>query len=151
MLHARPDYNRIQDPAFLIPNDEPVFLIRGQDKLGPDTVLYWAEGNEAIGGDPELTLLARRHAGLMNRWPVKKRADLVPGQTVSESITPRENITTVKLTLMLIVEALKQSAADGKASVTINQDGLSVVRLEGRAEVDLTIEQFAERIIHGMK
>jgi len=33
MKHARPDYDRIQDPAGLIPKYEPVFLLRGQDKL----------------------------------------------------------------------------------------------------------------------
>lgn len=31
MKHAREDYNRIQDPAGLIPDGEPVFLIRGKD------------------------------------------------------------------------------------------------------------------------
>ena len=32
MLHARKDYNeRIQDSANLIPDDEPVFLLRAQD------------------------------------------------------------------------------------------------------------------------
>lgn len=30
MLHAREDYNRFQDPEGLIPDDEPVFLLRGQ-------------------------------------------------------------------------------------------------------------------------
>ena len=29
MKHARDDYNRIQDPAGKIPEDEPVFLLRG--------------------------------------------------------------------------------------------------------------------------
>jgi hypothetical protein len=34
MKHARPDYDeRIQDSAGLIPDDEPVLLIRGQDVL----------------------------------------------------------------------------------------------------------------------
>lgn len=34
MLHARKDYNRrIQDSGNLIPDNEPVFLLRGQDKL----------------------------------------------------------------------------------------------------------------------
>lgn len=32
MKHARPDYDRIQDPAGIIPEDEPVFLLRGQDR-----------------------------------------------------------------------------------------------------------------------
>ena len=42
MKHAREDYNRIQDPAGIIPEDEPVFLLRGQDKLAPMTLEYWA-------------------------------------------------------------------------------------------------------------
>jgi len=34
MLHARKDYNeRVQDTAKQIPEDEPVFLLRGQDAL----------------------------------------------------------------------------------------------------------------------
>lgn len=33
MLHARKDYNRIQDPLGIIPDNEPVFLLRGQDAL----------------------------------------------------------------------------------------------------------------------
>ena len=36
MKHARSDYQaRIQDVAGLIPADEPVFFIRGQDKAAP--------------------------------------------------------------------------------------------------------------------
>ncbi|MBE3086337.1 MAG: hypothetical protein IMZ64_09000 [Bacteroidetes bacterium] len=42
MRHAREDYNRIQDPLNLIPTDEPVFLLRGQDKLAPATLRHWA-------------------------------------------------------------------------------------------------------------
>ena len=44
MIHARDDYNRIQDPAGLIPADEPVFLLRGQDPAAPNTVDRWAGG-----------------------------------------------------------------------------------------------------------
>jgi hypothetical protein len=32
MKHARKDYNRIQDPEEKIGRDEPVFLLRAQDK-----------------------------------------------------------------------------------------------------------------------
>lgn len=42
MKHARDDYNRIQDPAGLIPVDEPVFLVRGQDTHGPAVLEFWA-------------------------------------------------------------------------------------------------------------
>ena len=33
MIHARADYDRIQDPEGKIGDDEPVFLLRGQDVL----------------------------------------------------------------------------------------------------------------------
>ncbi len=49
MKHARPDYNRIQDPAGLIPQDEPVFLLRGQDALAPQVVRFYAEKAFAAG------------------------------------------------------------------------------------------------------
>ncbi len=76
MKHARDDYNRMQDPDGKIPEDEPVFLIRGQDQVGAKTVRAWADLNEEHGGDPKLTSLARQHADLMEAWPKKKKADL---------------------------------------------------------------------------
>jgi hypothetical protein len=76
MKHARPDYMRIQDPENKIPDDEPVFLIRGQDNVSGDTVRAWADLNDSSGGDPELSKRAREHAVLMDEWPTKKKADL---------------------------------------------------------------------------
>jgi len=76
--HARPDYNRIQDPLQRIGADEPVFLIRAQDAVSGEAVRAWANLNDAVGGSPEASALARRHADLMDAWPVKKRCDL-PG------------------------------------------------------------------------
>lgn len=75
MKHARADYNRIQDPERLIPDDEPVFLIRGQDAIGAAVVEFWAGLNEEKGGDPALTALAREQAIAMVEWPVHKLAD----------------------------------------------------------------------------
>ena len=43
MKHAREDYNRIQDPSGLIPEAEPVFLLRGQDELAAPTLRYYAD------------------------------------------------------------------------------------------------------------
>lgn len=68
MRHARKDYERIQDPAGLIPQDEPVFLIRGQDKSGPHTVRTWAANAEQMGCDPAIVAHAREHAKLMEAW-----------------------------------------------------------------------------------
>lgn len=53
MIHARDDYNRIQDPgvenpsllpkgATPIAEDEPVFLIRAQDRLSVEALEYYA-------------------------------------------------------------------------------------------------------------
>ncbi len=68
MLHARPDYNRIQDPAGLIPENEPVFLLRGQDTVAPDVVYIWALRAELAGADPHIILAARDQADAMRKW-----------------------------------------------------------------------------------
>jgi len=76
MKHARKDYNkRIQDNEGRIPANEPVFLIRGQDKVGADTVRAWAKLNREAGGDPSLSTRAMAHARKMEAWPKKKLAD----------------------------------------------------------------------------
>jgi hypothetical protein len=74
--HARPDYDRIQDPAHKIPEDEPVFLLRGQDRHAAEVVRFYAHLLHAGGGDPELFKLAIAHADRMEAWPVKKAPDL---------------------------------------------------------------------------
>lgn len=75
MKHARADYNRIQDPAGLIPDDEPVFLIRAKDIVSADAVRAWADLHDKAGGDPMMSYAARRHALLMDAWHEKRLAD----------------------------------------------------------------------------
>lgn len=75
MKHAREDYDRIQDPAGLIPDDEPVFLIRAQDSVGAEAVRQWAELYARKGGTRDLWERALEHAGRMDAWPKKKLAD----------------------------------------------------------------------------
>lgn len=82
MIHARDDYNRIQDPANKIPAEEPVFLLRAQDELAYKVVLYYVhlcaeEGLEEIAG------MAANHAKKMKQWSVKKKPDL-PVKDVTE-------------------------------------------------------------------
>jgi DNA-binding CsgD family transcriptional regulator len=81
MLHARADYNRIQDPAGLIPDTEPVFLLRAQDETAAATVRFWAELQKG-GYAAELAL---GHAERMQAWYVKKRAD-VPEDPLVETL-----------------------------------------------------------------
>lgn len=68
MLHARDDYNRIQDPAGKIPENEPVFLLRAQDANAPTTVYEWANLAEQTGADPAIVEMARLHAARMIAW-----------------------------------------------------------------------------------
>lgn len=71
MIHARDDYNRIQDPAHLIDDDEPVFLLRAQDKTAPAAVASWAELQYRLGGNREMARLALDHAERMQAWQVQ--------------------------------------------------------------------------------
>lgn len=76
MKHARDDYDRIQDPAGIIPDDEPVFLLRGQDKIAAETVRFYAQRTIDHGGDPVIARAAFDQAKRMEKWPKKKLADL---------------------------------------------------------------------------
>lgn len=69
MKHARQDYQeRIIDSAAAIPSDEPVFVIRGQDKVGWMAVEAYANLAHAAGASAELVELCRAHAGEMRKW-----------------------------------------------------------------------------------
>lgn len=68
MLHARNDYNHIQDPKGKIAHDEPVFLLRAKDKLAPEILNKWADYLEAEGGQPEMIETVRLHADKMIDW-----------------------------------------------------------------------------------
>lgn len=60
----------------LIPIDEPVFLVRGQDAVGGDAVRAWADLAEGAGAAPDILRIARDHAAKMDAWPKKKTPDL---------------------------------------------------------------------------
>lgn len=80
MKHARPDYDRIQDPDGIIPSAEPVFLIRGQDILAPGMLRMYAAELERRNGDVVLIAMAREHANVMQDWQQKKMPDITPQQ-----------------------------------------------------------------------
>jgi len=76
MLHARKDYERIQDPDNKIPEDEPVFLLRAQDQVAAEVVRIWAILHRSRGGGEAIASMAMNWALLMDEWSVKKPADL---------------------------------------------------------------------------
>jgi hypothetical protein len=84
MKHARDDYSRIQDPDALIPDEEPVFLIRGQDEIAADVILDYAARARASGYPQNVVDAAVRQSWAMRQWPVKKKAD-IPSRKTDES------------------------------------------------------------------
>lgn len=77
MKHFRDDYNRIQDPLGLIPESEPVFLLRGQDKFAPALLLRWAAELRLQGGDPAMARIVEDGAQEMIEWQ-KNNAVKIP-------------------------------------------------------------------------
>lgn len=79
MIHARDDYNGIQDPECCtsIAEDEPVFLLRGRDALAPDTIRYWANLLLKNGGNTEDVKSVLLFVEDMEKW-----------QSVNETKTP---------------------------------------------------------------
>lgn len=85
MKHARPDYNRIQDPLGLIPEDEPVFLLRGKDILTPTALEAWIAAAETAN---ELGYVERTNGDPVN---VEKP---IPLHTLAQA---RQQLTAIKL------------------------------------------------------
>ena len=84
MLHARNDYNRIQDPALHDPSllsegsspiaeDEPVFLVRASDQAFSDTLTAWITAHIAAGGDPAMSTAVASHLGKAIAWQERNR------------------------------------------------------------------------------
>lgn len=68
MIHARTDYEHIQDDTGKIANDEPVFLLRAIDATAPATLRFWADQLEQNNGDAIAIAATRAHADLMEVW-----------------------------------------------------------------------------------
>ena len=77
MKHARKDYDRIQDPDGIIPEDEPVFLIRGQDLAAPETLRAYAVEAHRKGADQHLIDATLKQARNMEEWQ-RNRARKTP-------------------------------------------------------------------------
>lgn len=89
MKHAREDYNRIQDPENLIPEDEPVVLLRAQDKLACLILSYYVAALHQAGAT-DMAKSMEVHLKKMNQWPKKKIPDL-PKRKNPVSIPDFEN------------------------------------------------------------
>lgn len=52
----------------IIPDDEPVFLIRGQDLAAIPAAEAWCEAAHELGAEPEIIATVRRHIELVREW-----------------------------------------------------------------------------------
>jgi hypothetical protein len=68
MLHARKDYQQIQDPSGKIPEDEPVFLLRAQDQLAILTLREWCRWARYHNVDPHMVKAAEAQITRMQEW-----------------------------------------------------------------------------------
>jgi hypothetical protein len=68
----------IQNPSSCLNKarpDEPVFVLRAQDKFAPDLVDQWADRAELNGTAPSKVDEARKLADQMRLWPVRRFPD----------------------------------------------------------------------------
>lgn len=75
MLHGRKDYNkRIQDSAHLIPEDEPVFLLRAQDLLSYEILEeYLIRLKTYPKADPAIVEAIEKHMKRFFEWRTAKQ------------------------------------------------------------------------------
>ena len=67
MKHLRADYDRIQDPFNKIGSDEPVFLLRAQDKAFPAMLMGYIGYQRAIGNE-ELAKFIEDQMPAVHEW-----------------------------------------------------------------------------------
>jgi hypothetical protein len=58
-----------------LPNDEPLFLLEGHDRLAPGLVRYWAGAARARGAREAKVMEALACADAMERTPKRKYPD----------------------------------------------------------------------------
>jgi hypothetical protein len=63
----------------LMPRDEPVFLLRGQDALAPLAVREWIKAAK-LNGAVTAAMQAEQQAAAMEAWPRRKLPDWPPSQ-----------------------------------------------------------------------
>jgi len=60
-----------------VPQDEPVFILRGQDAAAAEALLHYAEIAHRVGCEPGHVSSLFRAYEMLARWPVKKIPDTI--------------------------------------------------------------------------
>ena len=77
-MNAMDEFTRLQAKIESgdLPEDEPLFVLRAQDRLAANLVRSWAAYAKELGTPPGKLEEAERLADAMDLWPVKQ----VPGR-----------------------------------------------------------------------
>lgn len=59
-------YGEVEIPG--VPDDEPVFILRGQDRATPQTIMEYANNAVTVGADAEHAERAREASSELRRW-----------------------------------------------------------------------------------
>jgi hypothetical protein len=145
MKHAREDYNRIQDPANLIPEDEPVFLLRAQDLFYVDTLRYYRSLLQHNGSGTGMRDSVTAHIDASIRWRNKnwekiKMPDLPKAKENSELVTETELSKRLEYLSTLIEKRLQ--------SLSMAVDKMTVRDEENRKDINDLITQMDKIIKH---
>lgn len=76
MKHSRKDYAHIQDTTGKIPHDEPVFLLRGQDKLAVNALRTYIGAAISHGVDADTIENVRSALNDIITWQAERREKL---------------------------------------------------------------------------
>lgn len=87
MKHARDDYAPIQDPRGIIPEDEPVFLIRGKDLAAPTAVRLWVDVARSKGAHQDILDAALGQATAMERYQAETGCGQIPDMPTAYNST----------------------------------------------------------------
>lgn len=90
MKHARADYDEIQDPREEIPEDEPVFILRGQDVCTPVAMQAYIDSARFNGATENFIAAIDAHLVRVNEWQrdVKKK---VPDMPEGEALEKKQS------------------------------------------------------------
>ena len=87
MIHARTDYDRIQDPAGKIADDEPVMLFRAKDVLFPAILAKYADLLRFHNADQTMIESVLAHEAAARKWQRQNGCKLpdMPPEAVRQS------------------------------------------------------------------
>lgn len=132
MLHAREDYNlRVQDISGIIPDDEPVFLLRGQDILATETLEHYIIRLKAMGGDPRILALLEEHLTKMAKWSMDHSSKLPDLPDVPPGGVPKSGVERIfktlkpsfdRLSVKDFISVIEDLIGDRKYSVSLKID-----------------------------